>query len=137
MNTVLKAPPTVAEYMTREVVALHPGDLVLLAREAMDVGDMRHLPIVDADNRLVGMISDRDVLAALATGERKTVVGAIMTHPVHTVTAACPAHEAIACMLSQKIGALAVVGSDGPYLVGIVTETDFLLVAERALGGSQ
>jgi CBS domain-containing protein len=128
--------PTVSEYMVREVVYLRRADTVLHAREVMALGDLRHLPIVDETLHVIGIISDRDVLAALATGERKTVVGEIMTHPVHTVTATTPAHVAVARMLSQKIGALAVVSDEDPRLVGIVTETDFLVVAQRALAGN-
>ena len=128
--------PTVGDYMTRDVVCLRRDDLVLRAREVLDVGAMRHLPIVDDAHRVVGIISDRDVLAAIATGERATVVGEIMTHPVYSVTAATPAHLAIERMLSQKIDALVVVSDECALLLGIVTATDFLLVAQRALGGS-
>lgn len=127
--------PIVADYMNREVVSLRRGDTVLRARDVMDVGEMRHLPIVDEAQRVIGIISDLDVLAAIATGERALVVGEIMTYPVHTVTAGTPAHIAVGRMLLHKIGALAVVGDDAPRLVGIVTETDFLMVAQRALGG--
>lgn len=127
--------PTVAEYMTRDVVCLRRNDLVLRARDALGMGNMRHLPIVDDAHQIVGMISDRDILAAMATGERRAVVGDIMTSPVHSVTAATPAHEAIAQMLSQNIGALAVVSDEGPLLLGIVTSADFLMVAQRVLRG--
>ena len=124
---------SVSKYMTREVVCLRRTDTVLRARDAMDNGELRHLPIVDEGNRLVGIISDLDVIAAIATGERRTVVGDIMTHPVLSVTAGTPAHEAVACLLQHKIGALPVVADDGGVLVGIVTETDFLRVALRTL----
>ena len=60
----------------------------------------------------------------------------MMTRAVRTVRATTPAHEAATLMIEQKIGCLPVVGED-EQLVGIITETDFLEVAARALRGAE
>jgi CBS domain-containing protein len=97
----------------------------------MAVGAFRHLPVLDDRGRLVGILSDRDILRALAR-PKSTIVAEIMTRSPVTVKADAAAHTAATIMLDRKIGSLPVVNDDG-QLVGLVTETDFLEVARRAL----
>ena len=55
---------TVAEIMTREPYTLGPDDNLADARKLMAEHHIRHVPIVTGDNCLVGVVSQRDVLAA-------------------------------------------------------------------------
>lgn len=131
---------TVAQVMTQRVIALGPGDGLLHARETMDEAGVRHMPVVDAQGRLVGIVSDRDVHRAIdlmrtAEGRRgQGSIGDVMHRDVRTVRPGDSAAEAAALMIERKIGALPVVDED-ERLVGIVTETDFLVVAQQALLG--
>jgi len=62
-------------------------------------------------------------------------VRSIMTKSVVTVSPDTPADEAVSLMIEHKVHALPVLG-DGGILVGIVTATDFLVVAHQALTGA-
>jgi acetoin utilization protein AcuB len=124
--------------MTRQPVTVMPSDSVGQAMALLERYPFRHLPVVDA-NRLVGMVSDRDLAFAIALprGPRSPGHGAraprmveeILRAPVRSVAPTTPARAAVELMLEHRIGALPVV-SDGE-LLGIVTETDVLRLLER------
>lgn len=90
----------------------------------MRAGGFRHAPVIDAEGRVVGMLSDRDVRehkGFLAT----TRVSAAMVEPAITVGPDEPIERAAHLMRQRKIGALPVVDAQ-QRAVGIVTETDLL-----------
>lgn len=130
-----KARLTVEDLMSTAVVFARETDPVEKAESDMAAVGIRHLPVVDARGHVVGIVSHRDVLRALGhKGAGKEPLGAVMTRRVRTAKRAMPAHEAAAILLASKIGCLIVVGEE-EELVGIVTETDFVRVAEQALRG--
>ena len=51
--------------MTRGVITIGPDAGILEARGKMEENGIRHLPVVDKDNRVVGIITDRDIRSAL------------------------------------------------------------------------
>jgi CBS domain-containing protein len=123
---------TVEDLMTTAMISLKETDTVGRASLEMHVASIRHIPVVDDANHLVGILSNRDLIRAISEGNAATPVGEVMTRNVRTVRVTTPAHDAAQAMLDGKFGALPVVG-DGEQLVGIVTETDFLEIAARAL----
>jgi len=123
---------TVDTLMTTAVISLHASDTVHRAREEMANASIRHIPIVDGANHVVGVISNRDLSRAPA---ERTALGQIMSTDVQTVRPGTPAHEAASLMLELRIGSLPVV-NDEEELVGVITETDFLQVARQALEGA-
>ena len=120
----------VEDLMTTAVIALDGTQLIKEAREEMRLAGIRHLPVIDRHEHVIGILSNRDVLGAPQGGR----VAEVMSRHVLTVRPQTPAHEAAALMLHHKIGSLPVVG-DEEQLVGVITETDFLGVARRALLG--
>jgi CBS domain-containing protein len=122
---------TVEDVMTTALTTLHPEEPVETADLEMKLADVRHIPVVGARNRLVGILSNRDLLRSLA-GPPGRLIGDIMTRRVITVRANEPARRAIDLLLEHKIGCLPVLGDDD-QLVGIVTETDFLRLARESL----
>lgn len=125
----------VSDLMTTAVITMKPEDTLDAADAEMKLAGIRHIPVVDDRNHLVGILSDRDILRELhRRGSKKLSVREIMTKRVHTIREGAPAHEAARIMLEHKISAVPVVGRD-QQLVGVVTETDFLRVAHDALGG--
>lgn len=125
----------IEELMTTGVIALKEGDTVGTADEQMVHADIRHLPVVDAGHHVVGIVSNRDLARALASPRGKQQrIGEIMTRDVLTVRSDLPAYRAAEIMIDRKIGSLPVVGDDD-VMIGIVTETDFLAVANQALHG--
>ena len=127
---------TVGELMTTGVISLKETDTLGRVHLEMHIASIRHIPVVDERNHVVGIVSNRDIIGAL--GKRLDMhlrVGELMTRTVRTVHPTLPAHEAAGIMLEAKFGSLPVVGDD-EQLIGIVTETDFLAVAQQALRGA-
>lgn len=126
---------TVEDFMSTAVITMKETDTMSGVDLEMKFAEIRHVPVVDGRNHVIGVLSDRDVLRALLKAEGKPLlIGAVMTRHVRTVRPATPAHQAAATMVEQRFGCLPVVDDD-EHLVGIITETDFLIIAEQALSG--
>ena len=121
----------VADIMTTEAITVEETTTMHQAEQTMREADIRHLPVVDREGHLIGILSDRDVLRAT---EKSHEVSEFMTEDVLTVRPETRACEATAVMLDRKIGALPVVDPE-MHVLGVVTETDFLRVAHNLLGG--
>lgn len=52
----------VRDLMTENVVAVRPGDSLATLRDLMYERDVRHMPVTEDDARLVGLVSQRDLL---------------------------------------------------------------------------
>jgi len=129
----------VQDIMQRNVVSVPSsaplGEVARLLRRR----GIRHLPVVDGES-LVGIISDRDLkgsMASVATGPAggeiyRLTAGDIMTRKVLTTAPMFPVEEAARIMAMEKISALPV--TEAERLVGLVTETDLLLLFVRAMG---
>ncbi len=127
---------SVDEIMTREPYTLGPDDSLADARKLMAEHHIRHVPVLSGDGTLVGLVSQRDVLAAEdstvlndpgGAGERYVALSAIMTSPVRTVDEQASLRGTALHLQQQKLGCLPVL-RDG-RLVGIVTDADFVGVA--------
>ena len=135
----------VRELMTPNPVIVHPDTSVPEALRLMRERKVRRLPVIDAHGRLVGIVSDKDLLWAspspattLAVWEIPDLLGKlkvekVMTHDVITVSEKTPLEEAARIMADKKIGGLPVM--QGPDLVGIITETDLFKSLLELLGG--
>jgi diacylglycerol O-acyltransferase / wax synthase len=133
----------VADLMAWQVATLRPHDSLLLAHRAMRRLRIRHLPVVDGEQHILGIVSHRDLLAAEASSlgseeevrlrvlARAQAVDVMEAH-VSTASPEEPAAEAGERMIRRKIGCLPVVGRDG-RLVGIITAEDYLRWATEAL----
>lgn len=115
--------------MTRHVVAAPPELSLQVAWDAMQEHRIRHMPVVK-DGRLVGLLSDRDVLRyAQALDEALLVpdvpVGEVMTLEVLTCAVATPVSAVARTFIEEKIDAMPVVDAER-RLLGLVTSTDLL-----------
>ncbi len=108
--------------MTRHPETVRPGDMLLKAKEMMDAGGFRRLPVVH-EGRVVGILTERD-LREHGGYLKSTKVDAAMRAPVVTIDSKAPVEEAARLMLANKIGGLPVV--DGGQLIGIITSSDML-----------
>jgi CBS domain-containing protein len=127
---------TVGELMTREVVTLEADDALIQVDDLLKRHHIRHVPVVQG-RKLVGMVSHRDLIRALArqaagTGTHPISVREVMTRDVEAVEPHASAREAIEKLLDRRFGCLPVVDAQGD-LVGIVTESDFMRLARRLL----
>jgi len=134
----------VADCMTRRPATIQSDALVRGAAEMMRTRRIRHLPVVDHDDRLVGIVTDRDLrhvvfdpallarVPDFAEALNTLTVGDVMTSSVITVRPETEIREAARLMHERKIGALPVV--EHGRVVGILTETDVLETFTKVLG---
>ncbi|MBL0215300.1 MAG: CBS domain-containing protein [Myxococcales bacterium] len=123
----------VADLMSTALLTVKASESVTDAHAEMELGLIRHLLVVDDRGKLVGVLSDRDLLSA---SKRHRKVAELMSRDVITVRPESPASEAAALMLDHRISSVPVVDGHGT-LVGLVTQTDYLDLARRALLGLQ
>ena len=129
---------SVAEIMTSDPYTLGPDDSLADARKLMAEHHIRHIPIIDGDGRLVGLVSQRDVLAAAdssvlpdqaahAAEERYVALSAVMTSSVQTVDESASLRGTAMHLQQNRLGCMPVTSDD--KLVGIITDSDFVSVA--------
>ena len=138
----------VSEIMTTEVKTASMDDTLGEIRKIFESNHIHHIPIVQ-DGRLVGIVSDRDVLKALsphvdtvradnrALNTLKKKAHQIMTRRVITISPEDTVEEASVIMLEKKFSCLPVLERTGA-IVGIVTKTDLLkdLIEVRSAAGA-
>ncbi len=125
---------TVGDVMATEPVTARPGNTLADVQALMEESDIHHLPIVDSDGCVVGILSDRDLRRATGRNPRAVIVSDLMTEDPLSVRPDTRLCEASALLLEHKIGGLPVVDRSD-VVVGIITDTDFLRIAHVVLGG--
>jgi acetoin utilization protein AcuB len=135
---------TVKDAMTKSPITIDPDAPLGTAVATMKDRRVRHLPVVDDQGRLIGMITDRDLRNAafspalaeyLSRGAQRRLRGVTeafeemrvrdaMTWGVVTTRPEAPLAQAAAIMVEGHFGSLPVV--EGGKLVGLVTERDVL-----------
>ncbi len=132
-STVI-APTEVADVMIGKVVTLSPHHSFSEAANLMNDRNFRHCVVVDAHGQIVGVISDRDILRALARNPnaRSKSLDQFMTHNPVTVRRNTPIADAVGKIVSKRINCLPVVEEDGS-VCGIVTSTDLLKSYQKLL----
>lgn len=131
----------VEDMMTRSPHTLLRSHNLADAKSMMEALDIRHIPIIDADRKLLGVISQRDVLAAQESCLQQipenqsftlnTPLYEIMKTGVMTVAPQAGLKESAIYMQKHKVGCLPVV--DRGQLVGIITDSDFVAIAINLL----
>jgi acetoin utilization protein AcuB len=133
----------VAEWMTRDVLTVEPGDKVSTAAQILGKQRIRQVPVVEG-NSLVGLVTKSDLLRAcppdlnpfsligsVAT-ELARPIRDIMTTEVITTRSESPLEEAAHQLIDRRINALPVVAN--AQLVGILTGSDISRALLAALG---
>jgi CBS domain-containing protein len=122
---------TIKDIMTENVRCARERDTLRDVHALMRMSGFRHVPIVDDEGKLTGIVSDRDIHLAWHNGNDQPV-SAFMTRYTQWARPEARARDVAARMMNDKIGCMPVVDEKN-HVVGIVTETDFLRVAHRAL----
>ena len=137
----------IRERMTHNPVTIRDDTSLHDALKIMRENKVRRLPVLDKKGKLVGIVSEKDLLYAspspatsLSVWElnylvSKITVSEIMTRNVITVCEDCPIEEAARIMVDNKIGGLPIVRGD--TLVGIITETDLFKIFLELLGARE
>lgn len=125
----------VGQLMTQNVRACRPEDTLQAAAQIMWDCDCGCVPVVDADRRVQGMLTDRDIcMAAYTQGGplRALYVSNAMSKQVYSCRAEDTLEAAEEVMRTHQVRRLPVVGAGG-RLVGIISLNDLARGAEREL----
>ena len=137
----------VQERMSRDPITIPAGTAITDALRVMRQNQVRRLPVLDDAGKLIGMVSEKDLLYAspspatsLSIYEMhymltRLEVDEVMTTDLITISPDTLLEEAARIMADNKIGGLPVV--QGDRLVGIITETDIFKVFLELLGGRE
>ena len=136
----------VSRSMTRKVITVDQEAAIFDAQELLAKNKIRHLPIVDKDRRLIGIITDRDIRSALpysslikqSSEEEKERVAKLkvkdfMTKDPISVFPTYTIQDALLLIQNAKVGALPVVDDDHK-LEGIISVRDLLRAFINVLG---
>jgi CBS domain-containing protein len=135
MAQVSKTAVTVRDVMAQNPVTLDRNETLDLAESIMNLGRIRHMPVVE-DGKVIGIISQRDLfrsalVTALGFGRKttsaliKTIrIKEVMTEHVITIAPETTIKDAARIMIDKKIGCLPVVENE--KLIGLLTETDIM-----------
>jgi CBS domain-containing protein len=129
----------VAQYMTTDVLTVHPDDPVELVADLMGWERIRHVPVEDERGRLVGLVSFGAVLRHMTDrakhpsppGTPGAPVSEIMKKTLVTVSPDAPMLVAIHLMKRHRIGCLPV--TQGEHIVAILTEEDLVGIASEVI----
>ena len=134
----------VKHIMSSPVVTFFAEQTLPLAEDVMRFKHLRHLPVIDDDHYLIGLVTHRDLLAAQPSSltgfsrrERRArnadiTVSQIMRRDVWTIREDALASVAGCTLFDHEYGCLPVL-DHGHRLVGIITEHDYLRFAIKAL----
>lgn len=132
----------VEEVMNKKLKTLTRENTIAEAIELMKSNKIRHIPIVDSNNRLIGILSDRDVRDASPSilidkdkSQYNIRVDSIMTTNIITGTPLDFVEDVAAIFYEFKISCLPILSGD--QLVGIITESDLLRTFMKITGSAE
>jgi acetoin utilization protein AcuB len=136
----------ISKVMTRDVVTIDKDADISQAQEIMSKHLFRHLPVVDENNRLIGIVTDRDIRSVLPPSHltrenspeewkssSKSIIKDIMTKNPVTISPQDTIQDALILLHKKHFGALPVV-VDEQKLIGIISVRDLLREFINVLG---
>lgn len=136
----------IIEYMTPDPITIAPGLLLPEARKILNDFHFRHLPVVDPDNRILGIITDRDLRSAypstLSSADdkkltfeqvEKTTVAEVMTSPCTSLLPGATLDDALLLFDRDRIGAMPVLDGDGA-VIGMFSVSDLTAAYKKLFG---
>lgn len=141
---------SVAEAMTRDVIAVGENDEIAEAVRLLSENRISGLPVIDKSGLVIGVVSEADILSAagmesgfafkdiirrllgepLAGHRTGDTVGAIMSRPPITIAAGADIGDAAKILSAKRIKRLPVVADDGK-LIGIISRADIVKASQR------
>jgi CBS domain-containing protein len=130
-----------SDVMTKPVITVTPDTTVKVAAKLLATNGFTALPVLDEDDRLIGMVTEADLVRDrfprdaryryLGSGERApgTTVGAVMTSPAIGMGTESDVTDLVAAMWEDRVRSMPIV--DGSTVVGIVTRRDLVRVLAR------
>ena len=133
--------------MSQPVITVDPDTPIMDALNLMKTRSIRRMPVVDKHGKLIGIVSDKDLLNAgpsdatsLSVWEINYLIGKIkvkqvMTRAVLTVEGDTPIEEAARIMVDNKVGGLPVMAGD--EIIGVITESDLFKILLELMGARE
>ena len=122
----------ISHIMNREVVCMTEADTIFAAWGKMKSHRIRHIPILDDNGRISGILSDRDIINAFAEmAGQQDMYAALkdyMSIKPYCCTAKSTVKEVARILIERKIDSAPVIDENG-FVTGIVTSTDFIKLA--------
>lgn len=119
-----------ADVMSRILVTVEPDESPLMAWELMRRAGVHHLPVVDDESRIVGVLGREDLSSHWSGGPaeqcRVRVRELLPDHPGPLAAPDAPLGEVVAQMIDTGAGAVPVIGPEG-VLEGLITARDVLM----------
>ncbi len=133
----------VSSFMTQKVLTAHPDDGVRHTFFRMREDDVRHFPVVDNDNKLIGIISDRDLrrpewvdeapdISHIYNLDDELTVKDLMSTNLVVAHTYESLYKVTKVLIEHRFGALPVLNKEGE-LVGVLSATDLLQALEMLL----
>jgi len=139
----------IADYMTADPTTITSDTQVSEARRLLDDNQFRHLPVVDEQRKLIGMVSDRDLRSAYPSSvvDEKTSqtifkqvavspVSEIMSTNCSCVSIEATLDDALLVFDRDKVGALPVVTEDD-VVIGIFSMRDLTAAYKKLFGSAE
>ena len=136
----------IRQTMTAKVITIDEKADILAARALMVANRFRHLPVIDENNNLAGIVTDRDVRSALSlerynapseTGAASGISGVrvadVMTRDPVTIPLDSTIQDALLLVRDYRVGAFPVVDETGK-LQGILSDSDLLRAFINVMG---
>ncbi len=136
----------VSERMAKNLITTSPDAKISVAREIMQKHKIRHLPVVDEEGLLVGIVSDRDMRSAMPSSllsreDYEKTLAKVMEHSVREIMTENPLtisvyytiQDTLLVMRQRRVGALPVIDEQG-YLKGILSTRDLLSSFVNVMG---
>jgi acetoin utilization protein AcuB len=139
----------IADYMTADPLTITADVLIPEARRLLDDNHFRHLPVVDEEKKLIGVVTDRDLRSAypsMAIDDQTyakifetvaaTPVGEIMSTNCSCVSIEATLDDALLVFDRDKVGALPVVTEDD-VVIGIFSIRDLTAAYKKLFGSAE
>ena len=134
----------VKDIMSKDLITLHIDSKLSVADELVHQRAINHVPIVDDDDKLIGLITSKDIIRETCQTQThrtncvreelkdKISVGEIMRGGLITIKDGTLITKAAKIMVEENVGCLPVVSNNG-LLLGILTEKDFVSLVSRGI----
>ncbi|MEU8619525.1 CBS domain-containing protein [Streptomyces sp. NPDC048623] len=116
---------SVADLMTPTAIAVQPGTPFKEIARLLDEYGITAMPVVDAENRPVGVVSEADLLRRHTAKDGPSTAEAMMSSPAVTARPSWTAVEAARHMERNRVKRLPVVDADG-RLIGVLSRSDLI-----------
>lgn len=117
---------TAAQLMKRTVTSVEPTASLQQVGQRLLAGPYSGMPVIDADRRVIGMITEFDLLKAVSAGQdlAETSVDTVMSRNVVTLDSATPLSKVVTVMLEAKVRRVPL--TEQGRLAGILSRADLL-----------